>query len=241
MAPSSHHGVTTVAMGNCGVGFAPVAPGSPRLAHRHHGGSRGHPRDGAARGPAVGLGVVPRVPGRPRAPTADHRRRHPCPPRRPAGFRDGGPGRRPRRASRRGQLDAMASLLAEGLEAGALGVSTSRTERHRTSTGREPRHPAGPEPELLALAGLRASGTGVFQFLCDSYRTTDDYFAQAEFDLITAFARTSRPPGQLYRPAGRRGARTVARPDGTGRTPHGRGPRREGPGRPPAHRRAPRS
>ena len=30
---------------------------------------------------------------------------------------------------------ALARLLEEGLEAGAIGVSTSRTERHRTSTG----------------------------------------------------------------------------------------------------------
>ena len=31
MAPSSHHVVTTVVMGNCGVGFAPVRPADHEL------------------------------------------------------------------------------------------------------------------------------------------------------------------------------------------------------------------
>ena len=93
------------------------------------------------------------------------------------------------------ELEQMAKLLEQGLDAGAVGVSTSRTERHRTSAGENLGTLRAREPELLALASvLRARGSGVFQFLSDSYRTTDDDFAQSEFDLITEFARTSRRP-----------------------------------------------
>ena len=66
LAPSSHHGVTSLAMGNCGVGFAPARPTD----EQHDWligmleGCRGHPGHRARRGPAVGLGDVPRVPRR---------------------------------------------------------------------------------------------------------------------------------------------------------------------------------
>ena len=76
------------------------------------------------------------------------------------------------------ELAEMARLLGEGIDAGALGISTSRTERHRTSRGENLGTLRSREPELQALASvLRTKGRGVFQLVSDSYRTADDEFA----------------------------------------------------------------
>jgi N-acyl-D-aspartate/D-glutamate deacylase len=107
------------------------------------------------------------------------------------GERGADPGEHPDEA----EIEAMAQLLAQSLDAGALGVSTSRTDRHRTSTGENLGTLRAREPELMAFARvLRASGTGVFQFLSDSFRTTDDEFAGREFALAAEFARVSGRP-----------------------------------------------
>ena len=53
------------------------------------------------------------------------------------------------------------------------------------------------EPESLSYSlwlSVASSGKGVFQFLSDSYRTTDDLYAESEFALIREFARVSRRP-----------------------------------------------
>jgi len=195
LAPSSHHGVTTVAMGNCGVGFAPVEP------QRHdeliemmegvedipgtalHEGLRwdweSFPEyldalDRQSRTIDVGTHV----------PHAALR-----------AFVMGERGADPAEQPDEHELSEMARLLAQGIDAGALGVSTSRTERHRTIRGENLGTLRSREPELLALASvLRSGAKGVFQLVSDCYRTADDEFASSEFALITEIARTSQRP-----------------------------------------------
>ena len=61
-------------------------------------------------------------------------------------------------------LAAMGRLVTEALEAGALGITTSRTIGHRSSSGRPVPGTFAAEAELLALAeGMKAAGRGVFE------------------------------------------------------------------------------
>jgi N-acyl-D-aspartate/D-glutamate deacylase len=194
LAPSSHHGVTTVAMGNCGVGFAPVAPDRHEWLIGMMEGVEDIPGTALHEGLRWDWGSFPEY-----LDALERQQRtidvgtH-VPHAALRAFVMGERGADPTLHPDQDELDEMARLLEEGLHAGALGVSTSRTENHRTNQGENLGTLRAREPELLALAAVLRKSGGVFQFLSDSYRTTDDDFARREFELVTAFARASRSP-----------------------------------------------
>jgi N-acyl-D-amino-acid deacylase len=195
LAPSSHHGVTTVAMGNCGVGFAPVATNFHNELIEMMEGVEDIPGTALHEGLRWDWESFPEY-----FDALDRQERtidvathvpHAALRSYVMGERGGDPLAQP---TERELLD-MSRLLGDGLDAGALGVSTSRTERHRTSRGENLGTLRSKEPELLALATvLRDKGRGVFQLVSDSYRTADDDFAASEFALIAEIARASQRP-----------------------------------------------
>ncbi len=195
LAPSSHHGVTTVAMGNCGVGFAPVAPNFHDELIEMMEGVEDIPGTALHEGLRWDWESFPQY-----FDALDRQERtidvatH-VPHAALRAFVMGARGGDPREDPTHDELDEMARLLGEGIDAGALGISTSRTERHRTSRGESLGTLRAREPELQALAAtLKAKGKGVFQLVSDSYRSTDDDFVASEFSLISEIARTSQRP-----------------------------------------------
>ncbi|MCU1364358.1 MAG: N-acyl-D-aspartate/D-glutamate deacylase [Acidimicrobiaceae bacterium] len=195
LAPSSHHGVTTVAMGNCGVGFAPVAPGFHDELIEMMEGVEDIPGTALHEGLRWDWESFPEY-----FDALDRQKRsidvatH-VPHAALRAFVMGERGGDPLEGPTHDELNEMARLLGEGIDAGALGISTSRSERHRTSRGESLGTLRAREPELQALASaLKAKGKGVFQLVSDSYRTADDGFAASEFSLISEIARTSQRP-----------------------------------------------
>jgi N-acyl-D-aspartate/D-glutamate deacylase len=167
ISPSSLHGVTTVVMGNCGVGFAPCRPADhDRLIRLMEGvedipfpvlaeglpwawesfpdyldflGARRFDTDIVAQLPHAALRVF--VMGT-----------------RGADREDASPE----------DIAAMQRLAREAMNAGAAGFSTSRTLNHRTSDGQPTPTLTASEAELTGIAmGLAEAGRGVLQFVSD--------------------------------------------------------------------------
>jgi len=84
---------------------------------------------------------------------------------------------------------AMATLARQGIEAGALGFSTSRTRNHRSSNGELTPTLTADADELVGIATeIGRTGTGVLQVVSDF----DD--VDAEFGLFRSMAEASGRP-----------------------------------------------
>ncbi len=191
--PSSWHGVTTVVMGNCGVGFAPVrVKDRDRLielmegvedipgAALHEGlkwnwesfgeyldavESRPHDIDIAAQLPhgALRVYVMGERGANLEAATSD-------------------------------DIAEMRRLTADAMRAGALGFSTSRTLNHKTVKGDPTPSLRATEAELTGIAqGMKDAGTGVFEMISD-FNQPD---VATEFGMIRRIVEGSGRPLSL--------------------------------------------
>ena len=195
VAPSSLHGVTTIAMGNCGVGFAPAQADTHEWLIGLLEGVEDIPGTALAEGLTWDWQTFPEyldaVAAKPH--TVDIGAHVPH-----AALRTyvmGTRGADHTEAPTDDELATMSLLVREALDAGAIGFATSRTDVHHTKDGTNIGTLTASERELLAIAEtMRAAGTGVTQLISDCYQTPDDEFANREMDLIEAFARTSNRP-----------------------------------------------
>jgi N-acyl-D-amino-acid deacylase len=168
LAPSSGHGVTSVVMGNCGVGFAPA-----REEHRHAlitlmEGVEDIPEVVMAAGVPWNWETFPEyLDALERRPSdIDFAAQVPHSPLRVYVMGTRGAELEPPTED---DLAQMRRLVREAVEAGALGVSTSRSLAHRTKAGQLAPSVRTEDREAVALAdGLRDAGTGVYQIIPDT-------------------------------------------------------------------------
>ncbi len=195
VAPSSLHGVTTIAMGNCGVGFAPAAPDRHAWLISLLEGVEDIPGTALAEGLTWDWESFPEyldsVAAKPH--TVDIGAHVPH-----AALRTyvmGERGADHTATPTEPEVARMAQLVEEALDAGAIGFATSRTVVHRTSAGENIGTLTAGDAELLAIAdAMRRTGSGVVQLISDLYQSPDDEFAQRELDLLERFVRRSGRP-----------------------------------------------
>ena len=89
----------------------------------------------------------------------------------------------------------MQQLLREGMEAGAVGFSTGRTDNHRTASGEHTPAAEAHEDELTGLAeAFRELDFGVLQIVSDFDMPEGDAEFDREFDLIESMGKASGRP-----------------------------------------------
>jgi N-acyl-D-aspartate/D-glutamate deacylase len=188
LAPSSWHGVTTAVFGNCAVGFAPVAPGREPFLISLMQGVEDIPGTVLAEGIDFRWESFPEyldvLASTERAIDVGAQVPHAALRFYVMGERGADHGERPTPD----EVARMGRLAVEGVQAGAFGFTTSRTEKHRAADGRFTPSLSADEHELLGIArALGEAGVGVLQ-------ANIDYGAPEDWTLLRAMAEVSGRP-----------------------------------------------
>ncbi len=194
--PSFSHGVTSIVMGNCGVGFAPCPPGGEQRMIELMEGVEDIPGTALYEGIEWGnwetfpeyidyLGT--------RQFSMDVGTQIPH-----SAVRNYVMGERALKHedATAEDLDAICKIVSEGLEAGALGFSTSRTIGHRSVLGEPIPGTYAERDELLAIGrAMKKAGKGVFQAVpagvVGDIAGPEKYTTEQEVELFAAVGKES--------------------------------------------------
>ena len=188
LRPSTYHGVTTVVMGNCGVGFSPCKPEERDWLISLMEGGEDIPGTALHEGinwqwesfpeyldilenKPLAIDVGTQIPhGAVRAYVMGQR-----------GIN--------REEATQEEIDRMSQLVKEAIQAGAFGFSTSRTEKHRDSSGALTPSITAHKNELVSIANsIGELNSGVLQGI------SDFYVFESEFDIFKEMSQSSGRP-----------------------------------------------
>ena len=188
MAPSSWHGVTTVVMGNCGVGFAPAKPDKHDWLIGLMEGVEDIPGTALAEGMTWDWETFPQYMDalERRARTVDVATHVPHGAVRAYVMGERGANNE---APTQTDIAQMSKIVEEGLRAGALGFSTSRTVLHKSIDGVLVPGTTATKDELIGIGrAMGRVGHGVFEMASDLKREWN------EFDWMGDLSRETGMP-----------------------------------------------
>lgn len=197
MAPSSCNGVTSVMMGNCGVGFAPLRPGqADRLVKL---------MEGVEEIPGTVLyegldwkwetfaDYMDRLAAKPRSINVASQIPHD-----PVRLYVMGERAATQQSATPDDVEQMKGIVRDALRAGAFGFSTGRSDTHRTSDGRDTPAAVAEEYELTSIAGvLKDLPYRILSAVNDFDTFKGPAKFDAEFDLMEKMARAAGRPMTL--------------------------------------------
>ena len=175
MAPSSWHGVTTVVMGNCGVGFAPAKPDRHEWLISLMEGVEDIPGTALAEGMSWDWETFPEymdaLEKLPRTVDVACHVPHGAVRAYVLGDRE-----KPGAIPTEQDIAEMSRIVEEGIRAGALGFSTSRTVLHKSIDGELVPGTTATAEELIAIGrAMGRVGYGVFEMASDLKREWNEF------------------------------------------------------------------